>query len=196
MKENSSLFKALSNSTRIKILDYLLVKRIANKGDIMDALNLERAALEHHLGPLVDAGLVGTFDVVIDKVKNSLCFPLESVKVVRDPEISIDVIRDVIGAEIESDVNHNEIQEKAQSEVDSGYLTQEDAVAIVRTLFEHRGRGTKNMCSVCGRIRKMANLTLCERCFRPVCTKCEQTLQRDDGVSERLCDRCVNQMFG
>ncbi|MHA1904192.1 MAG: hypothetical protein ACW977_09495 [Candidatus Thorarchaeota archaeon] len=175
MDDLLSISKALSNPTRIGILEW--------------------AALEHHLKPLVDAKLVAIQDVVIDKVKNSLLFPIASVGLDRSPEISGDAISDVIGTEIESDVNHDEIQEKAQAEVKAGRLDQEDAVAIVRTLFEHRGRGTKNMCSVCGRIRKMADLTLCERCFRPACTKCSQTIQREDGGSELLCDRCLNQLF-
>ncbi|MGY5853578.1 MAG: ArsR family transcriptional regulator [Candidatus Thorarchaeota archaeon] len=196
MDDLVAVSKALSNPIRIKILDYLLSSRIANKGDIMDEMNLERAALEHHLKSLVEAGIVGTFDVVIDKVKNSLCFPLVSIAITRQSEISPDVIRDVIGVEIESDVNHDEIQEKAQAEVENGRLEQGDAVAIVRTLFAHRGRGTKNMCAVCGRIRKMSDLILCERCFRPVCSKCEHVIQKDDGASERLCDRCLDQMFG
>ena len=187
--------KALSNATRVRILEYLLTKRVANKGDVIEELGLERAALEHHLKPLVDAKLVSILDVVIDKVKNSLLFPVASVSLEKSPEISADAMSDVIGTEIESDVNHDEIQEKAQAEVKAGRLDQEDAVAIVRTLFEHRGRGTKNMCSVCGRIRKMVDLKLCERCFRPACTKCNQNIQRDDGGSELLCDRCVNQMF-
>ncbi|MHA2323673.1 MAG: ArsR family transcriptional regulator [Candidatus Thorarchaeota archaeon] len=195
MDDLLSTSKALSNPTRVQILKYLLTKRVANKGDVMEELGLERAALEHHLKPLVDAKLVSILDVVIDKVKNSLLFPIASVSLDRKSEISVDAIRDVIGTEIESDVNHDEIQEKAQSEVKTGRLDQEDAVAIVRTLFEHRGRGTKNMCSVCGRIRKMADLTLCERCFRPACTKCNQTIQREDSGSELLCDRCLNQLF-
>jgi len=114
----------------------------------MDELGLERAALEHHLKPLVDAKLVSILEVVIDRVKNSLLFPIASVTLDKNPEISTDALSDVIGKEIESDVNHDEIQEKAQAEVKAGRLDQEDAVAIVRTLFEHRGRGTKNMCSV------------------------------------------------
>ncbi|MFX0056312.1 MAG: ArsR family transcriptional regulator [Promethearchaeota archaeon] len=187
--------KALSNSTRVRILEYLLTKRVANKGDVMEELGLERAALEHHLKPLVDAELVSVLDVVIDKVKNSLLFPVASVRLERCTEISAEAMSDVIGTEIESDVNHDEIEEKAQAEVKAGRLDQEDAVAIVRTLFAHRGRGTKNMCSVCGRIRKMADLTLCERCFRPVCTNCHQTIQRDEGGSELLCDRCLSQLF-
>jgi DNA-binding transcriptional ArsR family regulator len=195
MSDDAAVFKALSNPTRVRVLHYLLEKRIANKGDIMKALGLERAALEHHLAPLVRAELVGTLDVVIDKVKNSLCFPLTSVRITRTPELQVDVVREVIGTEIESDVNHDEIQEKAQAEVRVKNLDQEDAVAIVRTLFEHRGRGTKNICSVCGRIRKMADLTLCDRCFRPVCSNCEQTLEREDGGKERLCGRCLEQMF-
>ncbi|MHA2377837.1 MAG: ArsR family transcriptional regulator [Candidatus Thorarchaeota archaeon] len=196
MEDVVSLSKALSNPIRTQILDYLLKKRIANKGDIMEELGLERAALEHHLRPLLDAQLVGTLDVVIDKVKNSLCFPMSSINFAREAEVSPDAIRDVIGMEIESDVNHDEIQEKAQAQVERGRLEQEDAVAIVRTLFEHRGRGTKNMCSVCGRIRKMNDLSLCDRCFRPICTKCEQVINKENGVSELLCDRCVGQLFG
>ncbi|MHA2021510.1 MAG: ArsR/SmtB family transcription factor [Candidatus Thorarchaeota archaeon] len=195
MDDLLSVSKALSNPTRVRILEYLLTKRVANKGDVMDELGLERAALEHHLKPLVDARIISILDVVIDRVKNSLLFPLVSVSLDKKPEISADALSDVIGTEIESDVNHDEIQEKAQAEVKAGRLDQEDAVAIVRTLFEHRGRGTKNMCSVCGRIRKMADLTLCERCFRPACTKCNQNIQREDGASELLCDRCLNQLF-
>ncbi len=191
-----AISKAFSNPTRIKIFNYLLSKRIANKGDIMDEMNLERAALEHHLKSLIDAGIVGSFDVVIDKVKNSLCFPLISVSISKKPEMSESVIRDVIGAEIESDVNHDEIQEKAQNEVESGRLEQEDAVAIVRTLFAHRGRGTKNLCVGCGRIKKMSDLSLCDKCFRPVCSKCEHIIQREDKTSELLCDRCLSLMFG
>jgi DNA-binding transcriptional ArsR family regulator len=195
MSDDVAVFKALANQTRVQILDYLLQKRIANKGDIMEALGLERAALEHHLAPLVKAELVGSIDVVIDKVKNSLCFPLASAKVTKSSELQAEAIREVIGTEIESDVNHDEIQEKAQAEVEAGRLNQEDAVAIVRTLFEHRGRGTKNICSVCGRMRKMADLTLCSRCFRPVCSNCVQTLEREDGSKELLCGRCLEQMF-
>jgi DNA-binding transcriptional ArsR family regulator len=188
--------RALSNPTRIKILDYLLSKRIANKGDIMDEMNLERAALEHHLKSLIEAGIIGVYDVVIDRVKNSLCFPLVSISVTKQPEVSASVVMDIIGSEIESDVNHDEIQEKVQDEVEHGRLEQEDAVAIVRTLFAHRGRGTKNMCVVCGRIRKMSDLSLCDRCFRPVCSKCEHVIQRDYETSELLCDRCLAEMFG
>ena len=196
MEDLVAISRALSNPIRIRILDYLLSKRIANKGDIMDEMNLERAALEHHLKSLIEAGIVGIYDVVIDKVKNSLCFPLASISVTKKPEMSASVVKDVIGAEIESDVNHDEIQEKAQAEVETGRLKKEDAVAIVRTLFAHRGRGTKNMCVVCGRIRKMADLTLCNKCFRPVCSRCEHVIQREDNTSELLCDRCLSDMFG
>ena len=195
MNDLLPISKALSNPTRVRILEYLLAKRVANKGDVMEELGLERAALDHHLKPLMDAELVSFLDVVIDKVKNSLLFPLASVRLDRQLELSPDAMRNVIGTQIESDVNHDEIEEKAQAEVKAGRLDQEDAVAIVRTLFAHRGRGTKNMCSVCGRIRKMADLTLCERCLRPACTSCHQTIQRDEGGSELLCDRCLNQLF-
>jgi len=188
--------KALSNPVRVRLLEYLLEKRILNKGDLMAELSLERAALDHHLKPLVDAGLVQTMDVVIDKVRNCLCFPVFSVNIQSSQEISPAVVRDIIGEEIESDINHVEIQEKAQREVEAGNLHQEDAIAIVRTLFDHRGRGTKNMCSVCGRIKKMADLTLCDQCFRPVCSNCRRMIEKDKESKELLCDRCVSQMFG
>jgi DNA-binding transcriptional ArsR family regulator/ribosomal protein S14 len=188
--------KALSNPTRVKLLNYLLEKRIMNKGDLMVELGLERAALDHHLKPLTDAGLVQTLDVVIDKVRNCLCFPLVSVTIESTQEISPKVVRDVVGEEIESDINHDEIQRKAQKEVEMGNLNQEDAVAIVRTLFEHRGRGTKNMCSVCGRIKKMADLALCNHCFRPVCSNSHRLIEKNQDNKELLCDRCVSQMFG
>lgn len=162
----------------------------------MAELGLERAALDHHLKPLTEAGLTQTMDVVIDKVRNCLCFPLFSVTIQSKPEISPNVIREVVGNEIESDINHDEIQEKAQKEVERGNLNQEDAIAIVRTLFEHRGRGTKNMCSVCGRIKKMVDLSLCDQCFRPVCSNCHRMIEKDKEQKELLCDRCVSQMFG
>lgn len=188
--------KALSNPARVKLLEYLLEKRIMNKGDLMTEFRMERAALDHHLKPLIEAGLVQTMDVVIDKVRNCLCFPLASVTIDSKEEISPKVVRDVVGDEIESDINHDEIQEKAQKEVEKGTLNQEDAIAIVRTLFEHRGRGTKNMCSVCGRIKKMADLSLCDQCFRPVCSTCHRMIEKDKKSRELLCDRCVSQMFG
>lgn len=188
--------KALSNPVRVQLLEFLLEKRILNKGDLMAELNLERAALDHHLKPLVDAGLVQTMDVVIDRVRNCLCFPVFSVKIQSSQEILPAVVRDIIGEEIESDINHNEIQEKAQREVEAGNLHQEDAIAIVRTLFDHRGRGTKNMCSVCGRIKKMSDLSLCDQCFRPVCSNCSRMIEKTTESKELLCDRCVSQMFG
>jgi DNA-binding transcriptional ArsR family regulator len=192
----SAVSKALSNSTRVKLLDYLLEKRMVNKGDLMAEMHLERAALDHHLKPLIQAGLIQTMDVVIDRVKNCLCFPLVSVSVESKQEIDPSIVREVVGSEIESDINHDEIQEKAQREVEKGNLNQADAVAIVRTLFEHRGRGTKNMCSVCGRIKKMADLTLCDRCFRPVCTSCHRIISKNSQERELLCDRCLAQEFG
>lgn len=162
----------------------------------MAEMGLERAALDHHLKPLVQSGLIQTMDVVIDKVKNCLCFPLFSISIERKREVDPMVVREVIGIEIESDINHDEIQEKAQREVEKGNLAQTDAVAIVRTLFEHRGRGTKNMCSVCGRIKKMANLSLCDHCFRPVCSDCQRVIEKDSNNTELLCDRCLSQLFG
>jgi len=192
----AKISKALSNPTRVKILEYLLEKRIMNKGDLMAEFAMERAALDHHLKPLREAGLIQTLDVVIDKVRNCLCFPVYSVTLDTKKEITPDVVRSVVGLEIESDINHDEIQENAQKEVEKGNLKQEDAVAIVRTLFEHRGRGTKNMCSVCGRIKKMSDLTLCSQCFRPVCSNCHQVIEKGDLPKELLCDRCVSQMFG
>ncbi|MFW9768298.1 MAG: ArsR/SmtB family transcription factor [Candidatus Thorarchaeota archaeon] len=191
----TKISKALSNPTRVRLLDYLLQKRMVNKGDLMLEMNLERAALDHHLKPLIDAGLVETMDVVIDRVKNCLCFPLFSVELEKKQEINPAVVQEVVGQEIESDINHDEIQNKAQKEVEKGNLNQEDAVAIVRTLFEHRGRGTKNMCSVCGRIKKMANLSLCDHCFRPVCSNCHRVIEKNDEKKELLCDRCVSQLF-
>jgi DNA-binding transcriptional ArsR family regulator len=187
--------KALSNPTRVKILDYLLQKRMVNKGDLMKEMNLERAALDHHLKPLIRSGLVQTLDVVIDRVKNCFCIPLLSVSIEEHQEMIPAIIRNVVGDEIESDIDHNEIQEKAHNEVERGNLGQADAVAIVRTLFEHRGRGTKNMCSVCGRIKKMAELSLCDRCFRPVCLNCQRIIERNHSEKELLCDRCVSLMF-
>jgi DNA-binding transcriptional ArsR family regulator len=194
--ELDKVAKALSNPTRVKILDYLMKKRMVNKGDLMEEVKLERAALDHHLKPLIQAGLVQTMDVVIDRVKNCLCFPLFSVSIEKREEIDPDIVRQVVGLEIESDINHDEIQNKAQKQVEKGNLNQEDAVAIVRTLFEHRGRGTKNMCSVCGRIKKMADLSLCDNCFRPVCSSCHRVIEKDDIEKELLCDRCVSQLFG
>jgi len=188
--------KALSNPMRVKLLEYLLEKRIMNKGDLMAEFGIERAALDHHLKPLKEAGLIETIDVVIDKVRNCLCFPLVSISIESKQEISPNVVRDVVGEEIESDINHDEIQEKAEKEVERGNLNQADAVAIVRTLFEHRGRGTKNMCSVCGRIKKMADLSLCNQCFRPVCSNCSRMIEKDKESRELLCDRCVSHMFG
>jgi DNA-binding transcriptional ArsR family regulator len=167
----ATVSKALSNPTRVRLLDYLLEKRMVNKGDLMAEMGLERAALDHHLKPLIKASLVQTMDVVIDRVKNCLCFPLFSVSVESKPEIAPSVVRDVIGDEIESDINHDEIQEKG-------------------------GRGTKNMCSVCGRIKKMADLSLCDHCFRPVCSGCQRMIEKEDKEKELLCDRCLSQMFG
>jgi DNA-binding transcriptional ArsR family regulator len=192
----ASVSKALSNPTRVRLLDYLLEKRVVNKGDLMAETGLERAALDHHLKPLVQAGLIQTLDIVIDKVKNCLCFPIFSVSIQSKREITPSVIRNIIGDEIESDINHDEIQERAQSEVEKGSLEQADAVAIVRTLFEHRGRGTKNMCSVCGRRKKMADLSLCDNCFKPVCANCQRLIEKDDKRVELLCDRCLSQLFG
>jgi ribosomal protein S14 len=134
--------------------------------------------------------------VVIDRVKNCLCFPLFSVSLQSKQEIQPSVVKEVVGEEIESDINHDEIQEKAQKEVEKGNLNQADAVAIVRTLFDHRGRGTKNMCSVCGRIKKMAYLSLCDNCFRPVCSNCHQIIAKGDQKKELFCDRCISQKFG
>ena len=57
---------------RIQILEYLLVRRVANKSDLRELTGLERAALDHHLRPLEEAGLVGVVDIMIDRVKNSL----------------------------------------------------------------------------------------------------------------------------
>ncbi len=188
--------KALSNPTRVKLLDYLLEKRMVNKGDLMAEMGLERAALDHHLKPLIEAGLIQTMDVVIDRIKNCLCFPLFSVSIESKPEIVSSVVRNVIGEEIESDINHDEIQEKAQREVEKGNLEQVDAIAIVRTLFEHRGRGTKNLCSVCGRIKKMMDLSLCDHCFRPVCSSCKRMIEKEQKGRELLCDRCLSQLFG
>lgn len=162
----------------------------------MTELGLERAALDHHLKPLIEAGLVQTMDVIIDRVRNCLCFPLFSVTIDSKQEISPSVVREIVGNEIESDINHDEIQEKAQKEVERGNLNQIDAVAIVRTLFEHRGRGTKNMCSVCGRIKKMADLSLCNHCFRPACSNCHRLIEKNQDEKELLCDRCVSQLFG
>jgi hypothetical protein len=197
MKDLLAIAKALSNPTRMRILEYLLEKRIANKGDIMAEIGLERAALDHHLRPLIDASLVGILEVTIDRVKNSLCYPVSSVRMDRVPEMSSEAIREVVGDEIDSEIDHAEIQDKAQRGVQSERLHQEDAVAIVRTLFEHRGRGTKNMCSVCGRIKKMSDLALCDSCFRPVCSKCRQKIQLPtDSRTELLCDRCLSQEFG
>ena len=192
----ASVSKALSNPTRVRLLDYLLEKRMVNKGDLMTEMRLERAALDHHLKPLIEAGLIQTMDVVIDRVKNCLCFPLVSVSVESKQEIDPSIVREVVGSEIESDINHDEIQEKAQKEVEKGNLNQVDAIAIVRTLFDHRGRGTKNMCSVCGRIKKMADLSLCDRCFRPVCTNCHRIIAKGSQESELFCDRCLAQEFG
>jgi DNA-binding transcriptional ArsR family regulator len=192
----AAVSKALSNPMRVRLLDYLLEKRMVNKGDLMAEMGLKRAALDHHLKPLINAGLIQTMDVVIDRVKNCLCFPLVSVSIESKKEIEPSVVREVIGDEIESDINHDEIQEKAQSEVEKGNLEQADAVAIIRTLFEHRGRGTKNMCSVCGRIKRMSDLSLCDHCFRPVCSSCQRVIEKDDKRKELLCDRCLSVMFG
>jgi DNA-binding transcriptional ArsR family regulator len=191
----TSIAKALSNPTRVRILDYLLQKRIVNKGDLMKEMSLERAALDHHLKPLINTGLVQTLDVVIDRVKNCFCIPLISISIEKQQEMIPSIVRNVIGDEIESDIDHNEIQEKAQREVEIGNLGQADAIAIVRTLFEHRGRGTKNMCSVCGRIKKMSELSLCDQCFRPVCSNCQRIIEKDCDKKELLCDRCISQMF-
>jgi DNA-binding transcriptional ArsR family regulator len=194
--ELSAFSKALSNPARVKLLDYLLEKRIVNKGDLMAEMGFERATLDHHLKPLIEAGLVQTMDVVIDRVKNCLCFPLVSVTLETKQEIDPSVVHEIVGTEIESDIDHNEIQEKAQTELEKGNLNQADAIAIVRTLFEHRGRGTKNMCSVCGRIKKMADLSLCDRCFRPVCTSCHRIIAKENQGRELFCDRCLAQEFG
>ncbi len=194
--KQAAVFKALSNPTRVKLLDYLLEKRMVNKGDLIAEMGLERAALDHHLRSLIEAELIQTMDVVIDRVKNCLCFPLCSISINSKQEITPSVVRDVIGDEIESDINHDEIQEKAQSEVEKGNLEQADAIAIVRTLFEHRGRGTKNMCSVCGRIKRMSDLSLCDHCFRPVCSNCQHLIEKEQKYTELLCDRCLSQMFG
>ncbi|MHA1959013.1 MAG: helix-turn-helix domain-containing protein [Candidatus Thorarchaeota archaeon] len=197
MDDLLAIAKALAHPTRLRIIEYLLEKRVVNKGDILAEIGLERAALDHHLRPLIDAGFVGILEVVIDKVKNSLCFPVSSVVLERNPEMTDDAIREVVGEAIDSEIDHAEIQSKAQSGVQSGRLGQEDAVAIVRTLFEHRGRGTKNMCSVCGRIKKMSDLALCDNCFRPVCSKCRQRIQLpSDDTTELICDRCLSQEFG
>ncbi|MFQ5832801.1 MAG: winged helix-turn-helix domain-containing protein [Candidatus Thorarchaeota archaeon] len=196
MTNLQTIAKALSNSVRIDVLEYLLEKRVANKSDLLARTNLERAALDHHLRPLLAAGLIGIVDVTIDKIKNSLCFPAASITLTKNPELSSEGIRSLLGTEVESDVDHSEIEERAQRAIRLGEISREDAKAILRTLFEHRGRGTKNTCTSCGRIKKMTYLSLCDNCLRPACKDCVETVQRTEGETQTICDRCVREMFG
>jgi DNA-binding transcriptional ArsR family regulator len=188
--------KALSNPVRIKIMDYLNEKRIANKSDLLAKTGLERAALDHHLKPMVDAGLVGILEITIDKVRNSFCYPKSSISLDVNDELSSDSIRAVLGEAIERDEDHQAIEERAQDAIKKNEINREDAKAILRTLFEHRGRGTKNTCSSCGRIKKMTELALCDHCLKPACDKCRRKIQIREGGTEMICDRCMREMFG
>ncbi|NWF94611.1 MAG: hypothetical protein HXY34_00540 [Candidatus Thorarchaeota archaeon] len=67
---------------------------------------------------------------------------------------------------------------------------------MVRTLFDYRGRGTRNLCASCGRIRRVSEMVLCHRCFGPVCAKCQKVVLKSDGTSEILCSKCIKEMFG
>ncbi|MFW9800298.1 MAG: ArsR family transcriptional regulator [Candidatus Thorarchaeota archaeon] len=196
MTNLQTIAKALSNPVRIDILEYLLERRVANKSELLARTKLKRAALDHHLRPLLTAGLIGIVDVTIDKVRNSLCFPASSITLTRNPEMSSDGIGVLLGTEVESDVDHSEIEEKAQRAIRNGEIRRGDAKAILRTLFEHRGRGTKNTCASCGRIKKMTYLTLCDNCLRPACNDCVENVQRTEGETHTICDRCVREMFG
>ena len=162
----------------------------------MDHFNIERATLDHHLKPLAEAGLIGQIQVTIDKVKNILCVPLQSVSLKMETEIDSNQILAIIGDDISIDVDHQEIQERVQREVHRKSITTEDAKAIIRTVFEHRGRATKNLCASCGRIRKMTDLKLCDVCLKPACSKCIQEVKRTDDQIELICDRCVRDQFG
>ncbi len=196
MSDLLHIAKALSNPVRIEILEYLKEKRIANKSDLLMKTGLERAALDHHLRPLINAGLVGILEITIDKVKNSLCYPKSSVSFSKTDELSSDSIRAVLGDSVESDVDHQAIEERAQRAIRNSDLDRDDAKAILRTLFEHRGKGTKNTCTSCGRIKRMTELALCDYCLRPACSKCRKQVQKREGGSEMICDRCMREMFG
>ncbi|MFX0045904.1 MAG: helix-turn-helix domain-containing protein [Candidatus Hermodarchaeota archaeon] len=196
MTDLHSVAKALSNRVRMQIFEYLLERRVANKSDLLAETGLERASLNHHLKSLSEAELVGTIDVTIDKVKNSLCFLRASVTLDSRSELSSEGVRALLGTEVESDVDHTEIEERAQRAIRRGELGRDDAKAVLRTLFEHRGRGTKNTCSSCGRIKKMSDLALCDNCFRPACKSCRQTVDKTEGGTETICDRCMKELFG
>ena len=127
--------KALSSEIRLHILEYLLEVRIANKSDIMDHFNIERATLDHHLKPLLQADLVGQIEVIIDKVKNILCVPLKNVELKMQNEVDAVRILEIIGDNISIDIDHQEIQNKVQREVRLKSIKPEDAKAIIRTIF-------------------------------------------------------------
>ncbi|MHA2602680.1 MAG: helix-turn-helix domain-containing protein [Candidatus Thorarchaeota archaeon SMTZ1-83] len=196
MTDLRSVAEALSNPVRMRIFEYLLERRVANKSDLLTETGLERASLNHHLKSLAKADLVGTIDVRIDKVRNSLCFLRTSVTLDSKSELSSEEVRALLGTEVESDVDHTEIEEKAQRAIRNGELDRDDAKAILRTLFEHRGRGTKNTCTSCGRIKKMSDLALCDNCLRPACKSCRQTVDKTEGGTETICDRCMKELFG
>ncbi|MHA2379550.1 MAG: helix-turn-helix domain-containing protein [Candidatus Thorarchaeota archaeon] len=196
MTDLQSVARALSNPVRMQIFEYLLERRVANKSDLLAETGLERASLNHHLKSLAGAELVGTVDVTIDRVKNSLCFLSTSVAISSKSELSSQGVRALLGTEVESDVDHTEIEERAQRAIRKGELGRDDAKAILRTLFEHRGRGTKNTCTSCGRIKKMSDLALCDSCLRPACGDCRQTVDMTEGGTETICDRCMREMFG
>ena len=196
MTDLRSVAEALSNPVRMRIFEYLLERRVANKSDLLTETGLERASLNHHLKSLAKADLVGTIDVRIDKVRNSLCFLRTSVTLDSKSELSSEEVRALLGTEVESDVDHTEIEEKAQRAIRNGELDRDDAKAILRTLFEHRGRGTKNTCTSCGRIKKMSDLALCDNCLRPACKSCRQTVDKTEGGTETICDMCMKELFG
>jgi len=196
MTDLHSVAKALSNPVRMQIFEYLLERRVANKSDLLAETGLERASLNHHLKSLAQAELVGTVEVTIDKVKNSLCFLSASVNLESRSELSSQGVRALLGTEVESDVDHTEIEERAQRAIRKGELGRNDAKAILRTLFEHRGRGTKNTCTSCGRIKRMSSLALCDNCLRPACKTCRQTVDKTEPGAETICDRCMKELFG
>ncbi|UCH04097.1 MAG: helix-turn-helix transcriptional regulator [Candidatus Thorarchaeota archaeon] len=196
MRNLQSVAKALSNPVRMQIFEYLLERRVANKSDLLAETGLERASLNHHLRSLAEAGLVVSVDVTIDKVRNSLCFLSASVSLESRSELSSQGVRALLGSEVESDVDHTEIEERAQRAIGKGELARDDAKAILRTLFEHRGRGTKNTCTSCGRIKRMSDLALCDNCLRPACQSCRQKVDKTEGGAETICDRCMRELFG
>lgn len=190
-----AVFEALANLKRIEIFEYLLKNLFVSKTELATDLNLNRAALNHHLKYLVSSGLIIEQEMMIDGRKHIFVLPIQNISIKNLLEVRKDIqcLQNILISFQDQNLTLNNWQIIRSSLQENPLISEElNTVLEVRFFQNFQDHGELTICWICG--ERKASL-LCQRCQRPTCETCNHTVEQQN-KSINYCRNCIESLFG